>query len=46
MAGEGLNPKKFDTSLTELRNINLVNIVLTHSDSLKQYVKRRNIALQ
>lgn len=46
MTGEGLKPKKFGKSLTELRNINLVNIVLTHSDSLKQDIKQRNITLQ
>lgn len=45
MTGEGLNPKKFDKTITELRNINLLDIVLTHSDSLKQDIKQRDIAL-
>lgn len=42
-SAEGKNPSHYQSYLNEPQNVNIVNIALTHADSLRQDMQARNI---
>lgn len=42
-SGAGRNPSHFQSYLQEQENVNIVNLALTHADSLRQDMQARNI---
>lgn len=44
-SGKGEKPSHYQGPLKEQRNVNLTNVLLTHMDSLKRDIKKRNVNL-